>query len=187
LQQLIALGAPAVAMILAAAVIVALSTPLARMLSSVLSRVFDRVTWYQLRQSALGNDTIGEIGSDASEAPLRLGGAGAPLPPALADELTKFSDAAAAQSLSKLRTEMQRLAFAEGRKDKSDVVEEYLTWDELIHTPHFKVPRFRKLICCAIAHSPGFKPSATFMRDPDYSLVSSWYKRLTPGSSAPNS
>jgi hypothetical protein len=184
LQYLIMIGAPSVAMIIMAVVIVALSTPLARLLSSVLSRFFDRVTWYQLRQSALGNDTIGEIGTDALEAPLGSVGGGAPLPLALADELSKFSDAAAAQSLSKLRKEMQRLAFAEGGKEKSDVVEEYLTWDELIHTAYFKIPRFRKLVCYAIAHSPGFKPSASFMRDPDYALVSSWYKSLTPRAAA---
>jgi len=60
------------------------------------------------------------------------------------------------------------------------VAEDFLTWGELIHTSYFVVPRFRKLVCYAIAHSPGFKPTEEFKRDPDYPLMLRWLEEIRP-------
>ena len=143
-------------------------------LSAVLSRQFDRITWHQIRQSAYGNDSIGEVAVGAADRPVWAGSSPAPLPDELSEEVSALADAAAAQSVSKLRRAVQLLAFSEGDQKKSDLLAEYLTWDELIHTAYFKVARFRKLVAFAIAHSPGFRPSEKFKSDPDFATVARW-------------
>jgi hypothetical protein len=51
----------------------------------------------------------------------------------------------------------------------------YLTWDELIHTAYFNIPRFRKLVAYAIAQADGFQATEAFKADPDYATVAGWY------------
>ena len=115
----------------------------------------------------------------AAERPAWAAISPAPLPDELGEEVSAFADAAAAQSVSKLRRAVQLLAFSEGEQGKSDLLAEYLTWDELIHTAYFKVARFRKLVAFAIAHSPGFRPSDKFRSDPDFATVARWYAQLS--------
>jgi hypothetical protein len=141
-----------------------------------LSRFLDRMTWYHLRQSAFGNDTSGELGIAASDKAPWINESRATLPDQIGTELSEYANRAAAQAVAKLRTAIQVLAFSEERESRSDLIADYLTWDELIHTAYFKVPRFRKLVCYAIAHSPGFKPSEMFKTDPDYVLMGAWYE-----------
>jgi len=150
----------------------------ARLVSPLLSRSFDRITWAQLRQSAFGNDTLGEIAVGTAPRPNWGIDNPAPLPEDLTEELRAHANRAAAQSVLKLRDAVQVLAFTDANRRKSDLVAEYLTWDELIHTSYFKVPRFRKLLCYAIAHSPGFRSSEKFKSDPDYALVGTWYEQV---------
>jgi hypothetical protein len=147
-------------------------------LSAVLSRQFDRITWHQIRQSAFGNDTVGEVAVEAADRPVWIGTSPASLPDDLSKELSAFADAAAAQSVSKLRRAVQLLTFSKGEQRKSDLLAEYLTWDELIHTAYFKVPRFRKLVAFAIAHSPGFRPSEKLKGDPDFAMLARWHEQL---------
>jgi hypothetical protein len=162
-----------------ATVLVLAMHALSARLSAVLSRQFDRITWHQIRQSAFGNDTIGEIAVEAADRPVWMGMSPASLPDDLSAEVSAYADAAAAQSVSKLRRAVQLLTFSEGEQGKSDLLADYLTWDELIHTAYFKVPRFRKLVAFAIAHSPGFRPSERFRSDPDYATVARWSEQLT--------
>jgi hypothetical protein len=57
---------------------------------------------------------------------------------------------------------------------------EYLTWQELIHTNYFNVPRFRMLVAYTIADSEGFRPTEAFRNHPDYSCVADWYEEIKP-------
>jgi hypothetical protein len=161
-----------------AIIAVLIAESIALRLSRVSAFVFDRLTWHQLRQSAFGNDTVGEVGVSASSMAPWSRHNPPFLPATLNDELSALSDRAAAESLSKLRTALQFLAFSEEDQSKSNLLAEYLSWDELVHTAYFKVPRFRKLVCYAIAHSPGFRPTKGFESDHDYPLLGTWYKEL---------
>jgi len=169
----------ALAVFLPAAGLVLAVQALAARLSARLSRLFDRMTWHQIRQSAFGNDTVGEVALEAAERPAWVASSPTPLPDELGEEVRAFADAAAARSVSKLRRAVQLLAFSEGEQKKSDLLAEYLTWDELIHTAYFRVARFRKLVAFAIAHSPGFRPSERFKSDPDYAAVARWHEQLS--------
>lgn len=163
---------------LATALVLAMQAVSAQ-LSALLSRQFDRITWHQIRQSAFGNDAIGEVAMEAADRPVWVDMSTACLADDLCKELSAFADAAAAQSVAKLRRAVQLLTFSEGEQKKSDLLAEYLTWDELIHTAYFKVPRFRKLVAFAIAHAPGFRPSEKFKADPDFATLARWYEQLS--------
>jgi hypothetical protein len=145
-------------------------------LSAFLSGFSNRQTWHQIRQSAFGNDSPLVEAVAAGDRPVWSDKSSRPLPNDVADELTSLADDAARAAVSKLRDGLQILAFAEGNDQKSKFVANYLTWDELVHTTYFKVPRFRKLVAYAIAQSPGFRASAKFMSDPDYATAARWYE-----------
>ena len=140
----------------------------------------NRAAWQQIRASAYGNDTQGEVSITATGAP-DLVALQPVLPPALAAEIGAVADAAAAGTLSKFRTSLNRLAFAgeSGSGGQPDLVADYLTWDELVHTAYFKVPLFNKYLAYAIANSEGFRPTARFLGDPDYSRLAGWYAEHT--------
>ncbi len=162
-----------------AILIVALANVLARVVSRFLSTALDKLAWRQIRASAYGNDTQGEDALSAAGTPEASLGPKLPLPAALEGEISQSADAAAATSVSKLRASIHRLAFAEDERARSDLVSEYLTWDELIHTAYFRVPRFNKLVAHAIANSKGFRPTAQLLADPDYVLLAEWHAGLT--------
>jgi len=162
---------------------------LARILSGPVSAAFSYIlnnsTETQLRRSAWGGDTIGEFPIGASDCPHWIEHSPRVLPDALGREIEHVSNEAASQSVEKLRAALRILAFSEKNIDNTDMLSEYLTWKELIHTTYFHVPRFRKLVAYAIATSPGFRPSATFEADIDFPTVARWYREITapPGSS----
>ena len=147
-------------------------------ISAALASLLNSIAWSQIRSSAYGGDVLGETATGARTASM-LAAAPSPLPSELTDEITRASDLAAAAAIRKLRGALTALAFASEQRAQTDVVSEYLTWDELVHTTYFKVPRFRKLICYAIAHSEGFKPSAALMADPDFPVLAAWHRDLT--------
>lgn len=148
-------------------------------LSRILSAFLDRLAWRQIRASAYGSDTQGEVAHVAGDAPAFAQGC-LPLPMTLAQEISRVADEAASSAIPKLRQSLNRLAFAEDGRARSDLVSDYLTWDELIHTAYFKVPLFVKLVAYAIAHSDGFRPSQRFLADPDYARVASLYAQMQP-------
>jgi hypothetical protein len=150
----------------------------ASVVSRFLSAALDNVAWRQIRASAYGGDTDGEVPRSAGDAPLSIGSQ-PPLPKHLTAEISKIADTAATAALSKLRASVNRLAFAEDQRVRSDLLSEYLTWDELIHTAYFKCPSFNKLIAFCIAHSEGFRPTARFLADADYARVAAWHAELT--------
>jgi hypothetical protein len=179
-SEILATFLAAFVFLLSAAIYVTAAKAVSSIFSSILSSVFDRAAWTQLRASILGNDTSAEVAQSAAEAPsffdLRTS-----LPEELAFEISKVADAAAAVSISKLRRSLSRLAFEEDKRTRTDLIAEYLTWDELIHTTYFKVPLFNKLIAYAIAQSEGFRATTAFLSDPDYERVAGWYAELSSG------
>jgi hypothetical protein len=150
----------------------------ASFVSRFLSTALDNFAWRQIRASAYGDDTDGEVPRSAGDAPVFVSSQ-PPLPQNLGAEISKIADTAATAALSKLRASVNRLAFAEDQRVRSDLLSEYLTWDELIHTAYFKCPSFNKLIAFCIAHSEGFRPTARFLADADYARVAAWHAELT--------
>ncbi len=151
---------------------------IARFISGFIARALDGVTWRQIRRSALGNDTTTEIADNAGASPHWLTDQFSYLPADLAEKLSEHSNGVATQSLGKFRNAISDLAFADAKEGDADIVSEYFTWKELVHSSYFDVPEFRKLVAYAIAHSDGFKPTDKFKSDPDYNLVAGWFKQL---------
>lgn len=166
-------------------VVIALARAAGYVVSDLLSRALDRVAWGQIRASAFGADLFGEQGLYARPQPAMATSRQAPLPDALGGEITAVSDAASARSVSKLRMAIADLAFSGEGREKAELVSDYLSWDELIHTAYFKVSRFNKLVAYAVAASPGFAPTAEFRADPDFPLVASWYEAIVGGENKP--
>ena len=152
--------------------------------SYILSAGLNWLTWSQIRKSAFGGDAVGEIPLDVQDHPTWTTQRFSPLPETLSAEITRLSDEAAARSLSKFRGALSGLAVSEDKEAKSFLFSEYLTWDELIHTSYFRVPRFRMLVAYVIANSDGFRPSAAFKSHPDSQLVARWYEEIQPKAGA---
>ncbi len=150
----------------------------ARFISGYIAKALDAVTWRQVRRSALGNDTSSEVAQNAAARPHWLEESYTYLPSELADKLTEQSNKAAVQSIGKFRNAISDLAFADAKESNSDIVTEYFTWKELVHSSYFDVPEFRKLVLYAIAQSDGFKPTEKFMADPMYARVAAWGTEL---------
>lgn len=145
--------------------------------SAMLSGLFDTVTWCQLRQAGYGNDVSGEASVAARASPIGMSKCYPPLPRELSDELTEKSDTAAANALSKLRGAIHTFAFSEDGAEKR-VIDDYLTWDELVHTNYFDVDCVRKLIAFAVAEAKGFEATAKFKHDYEFTQVRNLYHIL---------
>ena len=106
----------------------------------------------------------------------------AALPDSLGEEISALSDDAASKALSKFRRGIGALAFSDDVTNKASIVEQYLRWDELIHTCYFRVPRFRKLVAYAVSTSDGFCASPAFKADAEYVAVAKWLEATQPTS-----
>lgn len=146
----------------------------ARYVSSVLSYILNWLAHAQIRTISLGGDALGEEVLAAGDAPTWIGARGQPLPPDLAEEISHLSDAAAAEALKRIRTQIATLTLA-GDGGSLD----FLSWRELVHTSYFYVPRFRKLVAYIISQSTGFRATKAFEEDPDYTKVAKWYAELS--------
>ncbi|WP_201841425.1 hypothetical protein [Microvirga zambiensis] len=155
---------------------------LAQYISSALSWLLNRMTHTRIRTISLGGDALGEEVIAADSAPGWVGGRGKPLPEDLANEISHLSDAAAAEALKRIRTQIATLALA-GDGNMLN----FLTWRELVHTSYFYVPGFRKLIAYIISQSTGFRASRAFTQDPDYHTVAGWYAQLAASAGAQGS
>lgn len=149
---------------------------LAYRLSGRISGLLDQMTWGELRRAAFGNDTIAEVALGAHPHPAWSSVSKGYLPEGIAQEISARSNDVAFSSLARLRNAISELAFSERGGDHARVVEEYITWHELIHTTYFHVPRFRKLVAYALVQvDGGFTASKAFQADPDYTVVAGWY------------
>lgn len=148
---------------------------IAHQLSGRISAFLDSITWGELKRAAFGNDTISEIAVAAAPHPVWVNATRPFLPADVANEIAQRSNDVAASSLVKLRNAISELAFSERSADHASVIEEYITWNELIHTTYFQVESFRKLVAYALTQGAGFRPTNAFKEDPDYAVVAGWY------------
>ena len=156
-----------------------ITAPIAILLSAALSRWLDRFTSHQIRRSALGDDVSAETAIGSLEMPSWAIQNFSALPEDISWLLTHKANEATAQSIEKFRNAISKLAFSlSPEKDPKKMVSEYITWNELIHNVYFKIPAFRKLVCYAIAHSPGFLPSEKLKIDPEYKKLGGWLEEI---------
>lgn len=178
---------PLVSLLLALGILAVIEFLAAR-ISAVLSTNLNRLTLSELKRSALGNDTEGEVALGVNYGPSWITESFHPLPSGVGEKITEQSNSMAYQSLSKFRNAISTLAFSEGA-DKAGLVANYLSWKELIHTSYFDVPEFRKLIAQAISQTPGFTATEEFLHDRDYEDTKTWLVAiavtLAPDGSAP--
>jgi len=148
-------------------------------LSRIASKLLNPVAAGQIRAKGFGGDTDVDKAIGAMEFPMWLGHGRPPLPEALGSEVEHVSDKAAAAVIPKFRGALNDLSRADGMAQTSDMLLSYLTWNELIHTTYFNVPRFVKLVAYALAQQEGFRASAGFMQDPDFKLAAAWYEEVS--------
>lgn len=173
---LLALG---LAVLIGAAVCLTLAfNGLARIVSHGLSLVLNPMTLAQLKAVAYGSDTREDLAFDASEWPIWLDRGYPPLPHQVADDLEQASDHAIGHAIPKFRNIVECLAAAETPEATSDVLADYLTWQELIHTSYFEDESFAKLVAYAICQCEGFRPTAIFEQDPSYAEIGQAYAAI---------
>ena len=159
---------------------------LARMVSSGLSHVLNRITNAEVKRAAFGNDTEGEIAVGAVDRPTWIDRSPPRLPEAIGDLVTDYSNGIANKSLSKFRRAIGQLASAEPKHTADSAITTYFTWKELVHASYFDVPEFRKLVAQGISRVDGFGPSARFQSDPDFARTAQWLAEIdgTQGTTA---
>ncbi|MEL6289123.1 MAG: hypothetical protein AAFQ42_05530 [Pseudomonadota bacterium] len=153
---------------LLAVILVKLAQLLASLLSRIASRQLDRLTWAQVKRTALGNDTEGEVATGAARSPAWINATPPRLPTDIAEQVTDYSNEVTTKSLAKFRNALSELTFADRSGADQNAVLKFFTWRELVHAAYFEVPLFRKLIASAVAREAGFSPTPTFTADPDY-------------------
>jgi hypothetical protein len=94
------------------------------------------------------------------------------------------SDAAAAECVVKLRSALDKLTLSEQQRNIGEVISDYLTWRELIHTSYLYIPRFNKLVAYAVSKLDGFLPTVALTGDPDYATLERWYEEIQPKGAA---
>ena len=149
-------------------------------LSPVLSGRLNGLTWRQIRKALFGDDLTGDYTVGAEDKPMWASNGFSWLPDPLSEEIISFSNQEAAKALFKFRGAINKLAFSEEEDNKSDVLSEYLTWNELVHTAYFNVLPFRKLVAYAVSTADGFRATESFKADPDFALVAKWYEEIRP-------
>lgn len=154
---------------------------LARLISLGLSLLLNPMTLAQMRAVAYGSDTREDLAVDASEWPIWMSRGYPPMKGAAADDLEQASDVAIGHAIPKFRNVVENLAEADSPEATSDVLADYLTWPELIHTSYFTQERFAKLVAYAVCQCDGFRPSAHFVNDPEFAQVAQAYATIVEG------
>lgn len=139
----------------------------------------------QIRASALGSDTLEDRAIDAADWPMWLGQGYPPLPDPVGSEIQAYSDSAISKVVPKFRDAVRSFTATTGNQERSDMLSEYLTWDELIHTSYFYNTKFCKLIAYALIQTEGFRATEAFRNDPDFEAVADWYSDLTHSTPSP--
>ncbi|MGF1650612.1 MAG: hypothetical protein ACFCUN_09180 [Hyphomicrobiaceae bacterium] len=132
-----------------------------RLISSVLSRMLDAVTWKEIRRSALGNDTESEVALKAAYKPYWMSADRGFLPVDVGRSVTTKSNEAAVASIAKFRDALTKFALADTPGQGPDSLLALLSWKELIHMVYFDVPEVRSLIAHSLAERDGFSLPAT--------------------------
>lgn len=151
---------------------------IAKVISHGLSIMLNALTNSEVKRSAFGNDTEGEIALGAVDRPLWIERSPPRLPDALGDKLADYANVAASRSLAKFRRAIGQLANADPKHTADTAITTYFTWKELVHAAYFDVPEFRKLVAQALARSEPFAPSAIFRSDPAYAETAQWLAEI---------
>lgn len=154
---------------------------IARAISHGLSVMLNPVTLAQLKAATYGSDAREDFAVDAREWPIWLSRGFPPMTADVADPLERASDRAIGTAVPKFRNIIDSLTCAETAEATSDVVADYLTWRELIHTSYFDQESVVKLIAFALCQSNAFKPSARFSIDPEFNAVQRAYASIMHG------
>jgi hypothetical protein len=144
---------------------------IARLASHGLSAVLNPVTLRQLKAVAYGSDTREDLAIDAGIWPVWLTRGYPPLPQPIAGEIERASDAAIGLAIPKFRNLVECLTGADSAEQSSDLLADYLTWRELIHTSYFDDERFTLLLAYAVARLPGFREAPRMLQHPAYGEV----------------
>ncbi len=156
---------------------------ISRVGSLLLSKMLNPMTMSQLRATAYGSDRLIDHAIDAQTFPMWTDRGQPSLPDDLANNIQAHADAAAGKAIPKFRAAAS-FALAsdkDSKMDKIDILSDYLTWDELIHTSYFTNPYFVKLVGYGLVQGGGFKASQSFLADPHYGNAANWHKEIVGG------
>lgn len=151
---------------------------LAKLMSHGLSAVLNPMTLAQLKAATYGSDTREDFAIDAGEWPVWLVRGFPPLPAEIADSIEASSDRAIGTAIPKFRNVVESLIGADGSEATSNLVADYLTWRELIHTSYFEDENFVKLVAFALCQSEAFRPKQKFATDPVFKDVERAYATI---------
>jgi hypothetical protein len=154
----------------------------ARIASHGLSLALNPLTVSQLKAVAYGSDVQEALAVDAAEWPIWLSRGYPPLPAWIATDLEQASDCAISEVIPKFRNIVKNMTEADTKRATADVLADYLTWKELIHTSYFDQDRFIKVVAYAIGQSGGFRSAPALINDSDYPHVARAYETIMQGS-----
>lgn len=154
---------------------------IARLISHGLSVVLNPLTLAQLKAATYGSDALEDFAIDASEWPVWLTRGFPPLPAEIADGIETASDRAIGTAIPKFRNIVDSLTSAETSEATSNVIADYLTWNELIHTSYFEHENFAKLVAFVLCQTEGFRPTQTFASDPALADIGRAYASVSQG------
>lgn len=169
----------------AAYVVTVVFNSIAKVLSHGLSLILNPLTLAQLKASTYGSDAREDFAVDAGVWPIWMTRGFPPLPAEIADGLEMSSDRAIGTAIPKFRNIVDSLTAAESAEATNDVVADYLTWQELIHTSYFDQEGFVKLVAFALCQTDAFCPTAAFVSDPQVNEVARAYAAIDAGTSRP--
>ena len=147
-------------------------------ISSLLSRVLDLLTWNAIRRLVFGSDTAGEAAVDAFAYPVWMQSGNNPIPQPLSDELIGFANQEAIKLLPMLRQTVYELAFSIGAGKPANFIQNYLSWNEIIHTSYFNIPHFRMLVGFVISKGNGFYATQAFKDNREFEVVAQWFDEI---------
>jgi hypothetical protein len=147
-------------------------------ISALLSRVLDLFTWNAIRRLVFGSDLAGETAVDAFAYPVWVPSGNNPIPQSLSDECTNFVNQEAIKSLPKLRRSIYELAFSIGAGRPASFIQDYLSWNELLHTSYFNVPHFRMLVGFVISKANGFYATQAFKDNREFEVMGQWLAEI---------
>lgn len=153
---------------------------IAGLFSRFVSGWLDRQTWFEIRRTALGNDTEAEVAVGTAPSPAWIKHSCRFLPLAVSNPVSDHSNKAMAASIVKIRNAISEFTLNEGRDGQIGAALNYLTWQELIHTSYFEVEEFRKLVARAVSGADGFVPSAAFKADGEFADSKAWLEAIEP-------
>jgi len=140
-----------------ASAIVAILKILAHGMGWPLAKLIDNLVWSSVRQQAWGDDSQGEGVFQVGSHPPQFAATFAPLPAAVADQVSRFSEKHAILTLTKVREVLGMTRKPKEAPDMRAQLSEQLNWRELIHTTYFDIPEFTDLVAYGL-HRAGLAP-----------------------------